>query len=129
MAQLGGNVLRGYLQGRYRDKALTAVQAEFRTPVWRRLGAAVFGGVGQVGPRLADFDGGELKSAGRFGLRYAPSKQDKLNLRFDLDVWQNSCAYVTLGEAFERRGASRERPRVTCATSLAPPRMHERPRD
>jgi hypothetical protein len=76
-----------------------------------------------------DFDGGELKSAGRFGLRYAPSKQDKLNLRFDLDVWQNSCAYVTLGEAFERRGASRERPRVTCATSLAPPRMHERPRD
>ena len=102
MAQLGGNVLRGYLQGRYRDKALTAVQAEFRTPVWRRLGAAVFGGVGQVGPRLADFDGGELKSAGGFGLRYALSKEDKLNLRFDIGVGQNSSGtYVTLGEAFE----------------------------
>jgi len=101
MAQLGGNVLRGYLQGRYRDKALAAVQAEFRTPVWRRLGAAVFGGVGEVGPRFADFDGGEIKSAGGFGLRYALSKEDKLNLRFDFGVGQNSSGtYVTLGEAF-----------------------------
>jgi outer membrane protein assembly factor BamA len=101
MAQLGGNVLRGYLQGRYRDKALAAVQAEFRTPVWRRLGAAVFGGVGQVGPRLADFDGSEVKAAGGFGLRYALSKEDRLNLRFDLGLGQNSSGtYVTLGEAF-----------------------------
>ena len=101
LAQLGGNVLRGYLQGRYRDNALAAAQVEFRTPVWRRLGAAVFAGIGEVAPHLSDFDGGDVKSAGGFGLRYALSKEDRLNLRFDIGVGQNSSGtYVTLGEAF-----------------------------
>jgi len=97
----GGSVMRGYLQGRYRDKALAAVQAEFRTPVWRRLGLALFAGVGEVAPSVSDFRLADIRPGSGFGLRYMLSKEEKLNLRFDLGVGQNSSGtYVTLGEAF-----------------------------
>jgi hypothetical protein len=102
LAQLGGqNVMRGYLQGRYRDKSAVAAQAEFRTPVWRRLGAAVFAGAGDVAPGLSDLSLSDLKPSGGFGLRYALSKDEKMNIRLDFGGGRGSSGtYLTLGEAF-----------------------------
>jgi hypothetical protein len=102
LAQLGGqSVMRGYLQGRYRDRSAVAAQAEFRTPVWRRLGAVAFAGAGQVGPRLDEFSLRDLKPSGGFGLRYALSKDEKMNIRLDFGSGRGSSGtYLTLGEAF-----------------------------
>ncbi|MBP5259178.1 MAG: BamA/TamA family outer membrane protein [Paludibacteraceae bacterium] len=44
----GSDLLRGFREKTYTDNALVAVQAEYRIPIWRRLKAAVFAGVGDV---------------------------------------------------------------------------------
>ena len=102
LAQIGGSsVMRGYLQGRYRDGAMAAAQAELRTPLWRRLGAVAFAGAGDVAPTLGDLDAGSLKTVVGAGLRYALSPTDRLNIRLDFGGGSGtSGTYVTVGEAF-----------------------------
>ena len=102
LAQIGGNsVMRGYLQGRYRDLAAAAVQAEYRTPLWRRLGAVAFVGTGDVAPSLGELDLAALKTVVGAGLRYALSREDRLNIRLDYGGGGGAGGtYVTLGEAF-----------------------------
>lgn len=49
LAYLGGSYsLRGYYEGRYRDKGMMAFQAELRQKVWRRSGIVVWAGAGNI---------------------------------------------------------------------------------
>ena len=102
MPQLGGqNLLRGYYQGRYRDRQYVAAQVEYRTPTWRRLGLAAFGGAGEVAPRLADLNLTGIHAAGGAGLRVLLNRQERLALRLDYGAGARSSGfYVTVGEAF-----------------------------
>ena len=53
----GGDVrLRGYYQGRYRDRNLLAAQVELRQRVYRAHGVALWGGAGYVFPSFREFD-------------------------------------------------------------------------
>jgi hypothetical protein len=60
LALMGGeNLMRGYYYGRYRDNTLVATQAEYRFlpfPFSKRVGGAVFGGLGAVSPSMADLN-------------------------------------------------------------------------
>jgi outer membrane protein assembly factor BamA len=97
----GPSNLRGYYEGRYRDRALTQLQAEYRLHIAGRIGIAGFVGAGQVGDRLADIDLGNLRYAGGLGLRWAFNPAERLNLRLDLGFASGSSGmYITLGEAF-----------------------------
>ncbi|HEX8330613.1 MAG TPA: BamA/TamA family outer membrane protein [Hymenobacter sp.] len=103
LANLGGaNLLRGYYEGRYRDRQLLAAQAEVRRVLFGRFNGVVFGGVGQVGNTLADFDEGGLKVAGGAGLRFRFNRRDRLNVRLDYGVGsgKSSGVYFGIGEAF-----------------------------
>ena len=102
MPQLGGqNLLRGYYQGRYRDRQYVAAQAEYRTPTWRRMGLAAFGGAGQVAPRLGDLSLSGMHAAGGAGLRVLLNRQERLALRLDYGAGARSSGfYITVGEAF-----------------------------
>jgi len=98
----GGRILRGYYEGRYRDRNLLALQAEYRLPaVWRRFGLALFGGVGDVAPEPGELSLGKAKGSGGVGLRYLFSPEERMNIRIDYGVGENSTGfYITLGEAF-----------------------------
>ncbi len=49
LAQLGGSsAMRGYYEGRYRDKHKIETQVELRQHVWRRNGIVVWAGAGTV---------------------------------------------------------------------------------
>jgi outer membrane protein assembly factor BamA len=76
--------LRGYQTGRFRDRAMFAVQGEWRMilPWW--LGATAFGGVGEVAPDGKSFNAEDLLPSGGVGLRFNLSKQRRINLRLDL---------------------------------------------
>ena len=102
LPQIGGqNVVRGYYMGKYRDRNAAAVQAEYRAPLWRRLGAVAFAGAGVVMPRWSAFDAGDVKPGYGAGLRYALSKEERVNVRADFGFGQRSSGlYLTLGEAF-----------------------------
>ena len=100
--RMGGDwLIRGYYEGRYRDDILAALQAEARIQVWRRFGAVVFVGAGQVAPRLGGLEFGEFHPSAGLGVRYRLSKQQNLNIRVDLAVGDGSWGlYFNLGEAF-----------------------------
>jgi hypothetical protein len=102
MAQLGGpDLLRGYYQGRFQDRALSALEFEYRTPFVWRFGAAVFGGIGQVGNDLTSLRLEGWHPSMGAGLRLNVARAEKLNLRADAGVGSDGPAfYVGVGEAF-----------------------------
>lgn len=102
LAQMGGQyTMRGYFEGRYRDKNLLVFQAEYRVPLVWRLGLVGFAGFGNVAERFNQLDLGRLKSSYGFGLRYLFSKTEKIQLRFDIGFGEESTSfYASIYEAF-----------------------------
>ena len=98
---LGGPLrLRGYFQGRYRDKVYLMGQAEWRVPLFWRLGAAVFGAVGDVAGDLTDVDLRHPKAAGGAGLRLNVGRPNPLNIRVDAAIAPGAFNfYLAIGEA------------------------------
>lgn len=98
---LGGAAgLRGYFQGRYRDKVYTVGQAEWRVPLFWRLGAAAFGAVGNVYPDVAHISVDKLKAAAGLGLRLNVGGSSPVNIRLDGALARDSTAiYLVVGEA------------------------------
>ncbi|KAA9327267.1 BamA/TamA family outer membrane protein [Hymenobacter busanensis] len=102
LSLLGGTKrLRGYYEGRYRDQNAAVLQSELRLPVYKRLGAVVFGGVGVLGNEREVLRLDAPKAAYGAGLRFTVNRRDHLNLRLDYG-WgrQSSGLYITIGEAF-----------------------------
>jgi outer membrane protein assembly factor BamA len=96
----GGRRIRGYYEGRYRDKNMTLLQAETRFTVWKRLAVVAFGAVGFIGAddQLVRLD--DPKGAYGAGLRFRINN-DGLNIRADYGIGkQSSGLYLTIGEAF-----------------------------
>ncbi|MEP6746678.1 MAG: BamA/TamA family outer membrane protein [Bacteroidota bacterium] len=104
LASFGGaNSMRGYYDGRYRDKDQVVLQAEYRVPVYKRFGAVLFGGVGNVGHASDYLTVNELKYSYGGGIRVALTKSEKLNLRLDYGIargFKSKGLYFQLGEAF-----------------------------
>jgi len=97
----GGTIMRGYYQGRFLDNHLLATQAEYRLPIWRRIGAVGFISVGEVAPTLNDFTFSGIKPAGGVGLRFNMMEKENLNLRFDVAFGKNTSGiYINISEAF-----------------------------
>jgi outer membrane protein assembly factor BamA len=96
-----GSVIRGYAKGRYRDRNLLALQAEYRFPIWRRLGGCLFAGAGDVFDQVGDLSWERLKFAGGPGLRYRVNDEG-VNIRMDCGVSRQDGAafYFTATEAF-----------------------------
>jgi outer membrane protein assembly factor BamA len=102
LPQIGGTRrLRGYPDGKYRDRHLLMTQAEWRFPMFWRFKGVVFGGVGSVFGTA-----GEpilLRPNAGLGLRFEFDRKQQLHLRIDYGFGQgdgNSGAYITIGEAF-----------------------------
>ncbi|NOQ96811.1 MAG: BamA/TamA family outer membrane protein [Calditrichae bacterium] len=99
---LGGpKIMRGYFQGRYRDKSYFAMQAEYRQYFWWRMGFVAFAGVGDVVPELTHLNSASMKTSYGFGLRFLFNKKRKINLRVDFGFGKNSSGiYFGIQEAF-----------------------------
>ncbi len=102
MAGLGGSKrMRGYYEGRFRDKNAVLLQSEFRSHIKGRFGFTVFASVGAISHTISDFPNAPIRATAGSGLRFRIDRKEKLNLRLDLAVGKNSRAlYFTVGEAF-----------------------------
>jgi outer membrane protein assembly factor BamA len=102
LALLGGDsLMRGYYKGRYRDKDILAVQAEYRVKVTRRIGVVGFAGVADVFPSFADLNLNDIKYSLGTGVRYMVNKREGTNLRMDMAWGKRSFGlYFTAQEAF-----------------------------
>jgi len=99
---LGGQqIMRGYYEGRYRDRVYLAGQAEYRTHLWWKLGAVAFLGAGDVGHDFSDFYLRDFKISGGAGLRLLFNEKEGVNLRMDLGFGTDTNGtYFALEEAF-----------------------------
>jgi outer membrane protein assembly factor BamA len=103
MGLLGGDKsMRGYYLGRYRDKNMVCIQAEYRwVPVWRRVGLVGFVGLGDVTDKPSHFRLADFKYSYGCGLRFVLDKTQRLNVRIDFGFGKRtSGVYFTGGEAF-----------------------------
>lgn len=102
LPKLGNHqMMRGYPMGKYLDKNLWASQVEYRRPLFWRIGASAFFGIGQVFPEIKIFTFNDLKIAGGLGLRYLLDRDEHLNVRLDVAYSEEGTfVYFTIQEAF-----------------------------
>lgn len=94
--------LRGYTAGQYIDRHMFATQLEYRLTLPKRIGLAVFAGVGEVVPGASQFFrvNNFLPAVGG-GPRYELSSKYHVNLRADFARGKNSWTWaMSVGEAF-----------------------------
>jgi len=97
----GGQLMRGYYQGRYRDRNYLSGQMEYRTYFWKRLGFVAFAGVGDVAEEFKYFRIRDVKVSWGGGLRIKFNEAEKVNLRMDIGIGKDTRGiYFGLEEAF-----------------------------
>ncbi|WP_317899601.1 BamA/TamA family outer membrane protein [Aurantibacillus circumpalustris] len=102
LATLGGpRFLRGYYNGRFRDKNMMLLQQEFRMPIYKRLGLAAFGGIGSVSHIANELFSNQIHYDYGIGLRIEINKKEHANLRIDYGITRDSHGlYIVFAEAF-----------------------------
>jgi outer membrane protein assembly factor BamA len=95
----GSKRMRGFFEGRYRDRHAMVHQAEFRLPIYRNLGMVFFGHAGQVFPDFDRIEFSKIRYGAGIGFRYQLNKEG-LNIRLDFALGDQSAFYFGLNEAF-----------------------------
>lgn len=100
MANMGGSYrMRGYYEGRYRDRNLVEAQIELRQHVWRRNSVVVWAGAGNV---FRDFDSFEFsQTLPNFGIGYRWEFKKRVNVRLDYGFGKGQHGFIfNINEAF-----------------------------
>jgi outer membrane translocation and assembly module TamA len=94
--------MRGFFEGRFRDKHYLAAQAEWRQPVYKRIHASAFIAAGEVASSLSSFSNRRIKVAGGGGIRLLLNPKESVFVRFDY-AWNNEGSggfYIRIYDAF-----------------------------
>jgi len=102
MPVLGGGssqtALRGYRMNRFMDKGKWLMNAEYRFPIWKKLGGNIFFEAGSVWPTLGELFSNPVHADVGWGLRYY--LQDFL-VRFDIGISREGMGiYFNFGHIF-----------------------------
>ncbi len=105
LSALGGpELLRGFREGRFRDRYSFFSQVEYRWQALDRIGFVFFGGVGEVTDELANLSLKNVKYSVGTGLRLKIVKSENLNIRIDyafgLGNIRDQNFYLGIAEAF-----------------------------
>jgi len=105
LSTLGGpGLMRGFREGRFRDRYSFFSQVEYRWQAFERLGFVFFGGIGDVTDELSNLDINNVKYSVGTGLRLKIVKSENLNIRLDygfgLGNIKDQNFYLGIAEAF-----------------------------
>ena len=101
MALLGDSYsMRGYYEGRYRDKHKVETQIELRQHVWRRNGIVLWAGAGTVFPKFSEMRMSHVLP--NYGLGYRWEFKKNVNVRLDYGFGKagQSSFIFNINEAF-----------------------------
>ena len=100
LSQVGNpNQMRGYYQGRYRDKKLVDTQVEFRQHIYKRSGAVAWAGAGNAFSKFSTFSLSQTLPT--YGAGYRFELKDRVNFRLDYGRGKGQSAfYININEAF-----------------------------
>lgn len=93
--------MRGYYNGRYRDKHAMAFQAELRKTIWGPFAGILFVGGGTVANQIPYLTN-NIKPNYGVGLRIKAIPKERINIRIDYGFGSkgNSALYISMNEAF-----------------------------
>lgn len=95
----GSHTMRGYWEGRYRDKMATSLTVELRQHVWRRNGIALWVGAGTVYPKFSALRLRNILPNAGIGYRWEFKKG--VNVRLDVGFGKGEKSFnFSLNEAF-----------------------------
>ena len=102
MPALGGGstltAMRGFKMNRFTDKGKWLFNAEYRFPLWKKLGGNLYMDSGAVWPSFSEIDLGHTKIDAGWGLRYY---LENFVVRFDMGVSQEGTGiYFNFGHIF-----------------------------
>ena len=81
---VGGDNIRGYSEGRYRDDELYSIQAEYRYNFESRFGMVFFGGFATAVPEISEIFEHDLLPGIGTGIRYRLLEKEKINIGIDI---------------------------------------------
>jgi len=100
---VGGDDIRGYSQGQYRDDQVYTLQAEYRWNFYKRWGMVAFAGLASAVEKLADIPDNDLLPGIGAGLRFKMLPAEKINIGIDYGVGKDDYSITfRIGEAFGR---------------------------
>ncbi len=95
----GSNNMRGYFEGRYRDKSAITACVELRQHIWHRNGIAIWGGAGTVFSRFSDITSRSVLP--NYGIGYRWEFKQRVNVRVDLGFGRSTTGFIfSINEAF-----------------------------
>ena len=100
LADVGSsNRMRGYYEGRYRDKNVIDAQVELRQHIWHRNGIVLWLGAAEVFPRYSDMRFSRILPNAGVGYRWQFKKG--VNVRLDYGFSRNGTGFIfNINEAF-----------------------------
>lgn len=100
LAMMGGSYrMRGYYEGRYRDRNLVETQLELRQRIYRRSGIAVWVGAGNIFSDFTRFN--PVHTLPNYGIGYRWEFKKRVNVRFDYGIGKNESGFIfNINEAF-----------------------------
>lgn len=100
LASIGSSYkMRGYYQGQYRDKKLVQTQIELRQKIYKRSGAVVWAGAGNVFPDFNEYNWEQTLPS--FGVGYRWEFKNRINVRLDYGIGKGQTSfYFNINEAF-----------------------------
>lgn len=97
----GGDIMRGYTRGRYRDAWLSAAQLEYRSPIRRRLGLVAFAGAGSVAAESNALWSTTVLPTYGAGVRVQIDARQRTAVRVDIGRGRQSTGlYIGFNQAF-----------------------------
>ena len=101
MAELGGtHSMRGYYEGRYRDKHSLEATVELRQHVWRRNGIVVWVGAGTIFPKFSALRSKQILPNAGVGYRWEFKKNVNVRLDYGFGKSGQSGFLFNINEAF-----------------------------
>lgn len=100
LSTLGGSSnMRGYYEGRYRDKSEIDACIELRQHIWHRNGVVVWGGAGSIFPKFSAIRSRHILP--NYGIGYRWEFKKFINVRLDLGFGRKQTGFIfSINEAF-----------------------------
>jgi outer membrane protein assembly factor BamA len=100
---VGGDDIRGYSQGQFRNNQIYTLQAEYRWNFYKRWGLVAFAGVASAVAKFSDIPDNDLLPGVGAGIRFKMLPKEKINIGIDGAIGKDDYSITfRIGEAFGR---------------------------
>jgi len=100
---VGGDDIRGYSQGEYRNDQVYSLQAEYRWNFYRKWGVVAFAGLASAVENFSDIPDNDILPGVGAGVRFKMLPSEKINIGIDGGVGKGDYSITfRIGESFGR---------------------------